>query len=257
MKIGISTLYNITKPLEYAIKRILKLDTKLVEIIDDGLHALNKKRVKLLNEISESYGLKFTVHGPFASINIATLDDSIRRVMLKKLKKSLQFSSQLEAKVWVFHPGVKTGLTYFYPEQEWKNNVDSARYLSKVAEDFSVKIAIENLPPPYPLLMKNVHDFLHFYDEVTENIGVTFDIGHANLNGQIESFLEIFKDKIVHMHASDNDGKDDLHLGIGEGTINWKKVAKKIKEIKFNETIVVESIHEAEKSLEKLRKILL
>ena len=52
MKIGISTLYLITEPLEDAIKRILKLNTELVEIVDDGLHALNKRRVKFLKELA-------------------------------------------------------------------------------------------------------------------------------------------------------------------------------------------------------------
>ena len=173
---------------------------------------------------------------------------------MKKLEKSLQLVSQLEAKVWVFHPGVKTGLTYFYPEKEWRNNVNSAKHLSKVANEFNVQIAIENLPPPYPLLMRNVDGFLRFYDEVTEDIGIALDIGHANLNGEIQLFLEVFKDKIVHMHASDNDGRNDLHLGIGEGTVNWTKVAEKIKEIKFNRGIVVESVQKAEESLETLRK---
>ena len=254
LKIGISTLYLITEHLEDAIKRILKLNTELVEIVDDGLHALNKRRVKFLKELASTYELEFSVHAPFADINIAALDNSIRKIMMKKLEKSLQLVSQLEAKVWVFHPGVKTGLTYFYPEKEWKNNVNSAKHLSKVANEFNVQIAIENLPPPYPLLMRNVDGFLRFYDEVTEDIGIALDIGHANLNGEIELFLEVFKDKIVHMHASDNDGRNDLHLGIGEGTVNWTKVAEKIKEIKFNRGIVVESVQKVEESLETLRK---
>jgi len=68
--------------------------------------------------------------------------------------------------------------------------------------------------------VKNVEDFKRFYSEVNEDIGLVLDVGHANINGQIESFLTTFADKIVDMHVHDNYGKGDQHLGIGYGNIN-------------------------------------
>ena len=256
MKVGISSLYLITRPFSYLVRKIPELETNFIEIIDDGLHEINKRRAQALKKLAKDYGLEYSVHAPFADINLASFNSSIRRAMLKRLEKSLNYASMIEAKVWVFHPGTRTGLTYFYPDKEWKNNLEAAKHLLKLANKQNVKIAIENLPSPYPLLMRTVGDFIRFYKEAPKEIGITLDIGHANLNGQIELFLERFHDRIVHIHASDNDGKNDLHWGIGEGTINWNSVCQKIREVGFNGSIVVESIQNAEESLKRLKKLL-
>ncbi|MEM3055161.1 MAG: TIM barrel protein, partial [Candidatus Bathyarchaeia archaeon] len=82
------------------------------------------------------------------------------------------------------------------------------------------------------------------------------DIGHANLNGQIELFLKTFSDRIVHIHAHDNNGKEDQHLGIGYGTVNWEKIAKLLKKTSYDKTIVVESVEHVAESLQKLEALL-
>ncbi|MEM3823900.1 MAG: TIM barrel protein, partial [Candidatus Bathyarchaeia archaeon] len=122
--------------------------------------------------------------------------------------------------------------------------------------DYGVKVAIENVPEPYPFLMKNVENFRKFYEEVEEDVGLALDVGHANLNGQIELFLEYFSDRITHIHAHDNDGREDQHLGIGFGTVNWEKIAKLLKKIPYNGTAVVESITHIHESLHRLKMLL-
>ncbi len=103
-----------------------------------------------------------------------------------------------------------------------------------IAEENGVEIAIENVPEPYPYLMKSVQDFSRFFNQLDKNIGLVLDLGHANINGQILDFLSHFSDKIVHMHASDNDGAHDRHLGIGYGTTDWDCVAEEVKKAKYN-----------------------
>jgi sugar phosphate isomerase/epimerase len=158
--------------------------------------------------------------------------------------------------VWVFHPGLKTGITMFYPGKEWIRNLKTARFLFKFANDYGVEAAIENVPEPYPFIMRSVEDFKRFYSEVNEDIGLVLDIGHANINGQIESFLTTFADKIVHMHAHDNYGKSDQHLGIGYGNVNWEKTAALIKKISYRGVVVVESVEHVEQSVSRLKRLL-
>jgi sugar phosphate isomerase/epimerase len=81
------------------------------------------------------------------------------------------------------------------------------------------------------------------------------DIAHANLNHQIEEFITKFSDKIVHMHASDNNGLNDTHLGIGYGTIDWASVAKTVKTIEYSNVIMLESVEHVKESLQTLRKL--
>src|SRR3972149_3457021 len=137
---------------------------------------------------------------------------------------------------------------------DWVQNRKTAESLIKIANDYGVKIAIENTPEPYPFVMKNVEDFTRFY-EVDEPLDMVLDVGHANINGQIELFLTTFPDRIVHIHAHDNDGKGDQHLGVGYGTGNWKSFASLLKEKSYGKILVIESVEHVEESIHRLRQL--
>ena len=78
--------------------------------------------------------------------------------------------------------------------------------------------------------MSKPEEFARFYRETNLPVGIVMDLGHANLEGQIEPFFNMLADKIVHIHASDNDGSDDQHLGIGQGKIDYNWFAANPKE---------------------------
>ncbi|MEM3642177.1 MAG: sugar phosphate isomerase/epimerase family protein, partial [Candidatus Bathyarchaeia archaeon] len=220
-------------------KRILENEIEYIEIVDDGFHTLNKQRAATLAELGKSHGLKYSVHAPFADINIASPSKPMLKAMLKRIEKSISCTRVLDAYLWVFHPGLQTGISMFYPGMDWIQNLKTVRRLCKMASDYGVKIAIENVPEPYHFLMKSVDDFARFYEEINEGICLVFDVGHANLNGQIERFLSFFRDKIAHMHVHDNDGKSDQHLGVGYGTIDWEKFAALLKEMSYDKSLIV------------------
>jgi sugar phosphate isomerase/epimerase len=255
LEIGLSMLYCLGEPFKEVTEHILKTETTHIEIVDEGFHTLDRQRVSTLKSISESYGLKYSVHAPFADINIASPSKPMLKAMLKRLKQSIAYASALNAYVWVFHPGLKTGVSMFYPGMDWLQNRKASQLLFKIANDYGVKIAIENVPEPYPFLMKSVEDFAKFYQEVNEDIGFVLDIGHANLNRQIELFLTTFADEITHMHVSDNDGKDDQHLGIGYGTTDWERVGNLLREISYDKTVIVESLTHVEESVRKSKQL--
>ena len=254
-QIGLSMLCHLSEPFKKMIEHITKTDVTYIEIVDDGLHELNSGRIAILTEIGKSHSLKYSIHSPFADINIASPSKPMLRAALKRLKKSIEYARAIDASVWVFHPGIKTGISSFYPDVDWQQNVKSARGLFEIASDLGVRIAIENVPEPYPFLMKSVEDFKRFYAEVDADVGLVLDIGHANINGQTECFLKTFSNRIVHMHLSDNDGKSDQHLGIGHGTVNWERVADLVKKNRYDKTVVVESIEHVEESVQKLRQL--
>jgi len=255
-KIGISMLYCLGEPFSKMVQRLATVETSYIEVVDDGLHALSKKRISILNEVAKSRGIKYTVHAPFADVNIASSSKPLLNAMLKRLKQSIAYANALNAQVWVFHPGIQTGISPFYPGADWKQNVKSICALYKTAEEHGVKIAVENVPEPYPFIMKTVEDFTKFYKETNLNIDMVLDVGHANLNAQTELFLKTFTDKIAHIHASDNTGEMDQHLGIGYGKINWHQFAETLKEIAYDKTVIVESVEHAEESLTKLKQLL-
>jgi sugar phosphate isomerase/epimerase len=60
----------------------------------------------------------------------------------------------------------------------------------------------------------------------------------------------------VHIHASDNMGELDQHLGIGYGKINWQQLAQTLREIAYDKTVIVESVEHVDESLQKLTQLL-
>jgi len=256
-KIGLSMLYSISEPFSKMVKRLSRVETRYVEVLDEGLHALNKKRVATLNQAAKSRGTQFTVHAPFADMNIASPSKPMLTATLKRLRESMAYASALDAKLWVFHPGSKTGISMFYPGEDWKQNIKSIRALHKTAEEYGLNTAIENLPEKYGFIMKAPEDFTKFYKETGLNdVGIALDLGHANLEGQTERFLRNMPDKIVHIHVSDNMGENDQHLGIGYGKIDWQRFAETLRAIDYDKTVMIECVENVEESLQKLRQLL-
>ncbi len=253
-QIGVSMLHCLSEPFEKMIKQIPKQKTQHVEIVDDGLHTLSKRRVSALKDVGKSYGLEYTVHAPFAGINIASPSKPLLKATIRRLKQSITNASMLDCRLWIFHPAMKTGISMFYPGMDWAKNLEGIRLLSRFASDCRVKAAVENVMEPF--VMKNVEDFERFYRESDCDIGMVLDTGHAHLNGQLEPFLTKLSDKIVHIHAHDNDGKSDRHLGIGHGTIKWDRFAALVRRTSFNGVVMVEAVEHVEESLDILKRLL-
>ena len=253
--IGLSMLYCLGEPFSYLLKRLHQVDVNHVEIDDEGLHTLNKRRVRSLKEAAKANNFDFVIHAPWAGINIAAPNPVLRRTILKRLEKSIVYAGQLGCRLWLFHPGSKTALSLIYPGKDWQLNLESVSTLLNIARREGVEIAIENTPEPFPSLMKSVGDFLRFYDELDDDIGMVLDVAHANLNNQIQDFVKHFSKKIAHMHVSDNDGANDLHLGIGYGNIDWESVANMVKEAEYGNLIMLESAEHVEESLQFLRRL--
>jgi len=248
-------LFCLGEPFSSLLKHLTEFNLKYVELVDESQHALNQKRVNTLRKIARENALEFTVHAPFADINIASPNSGLRRVMLKRLEKSLVHARQLSCQQWIFHSGWKSGVSEFYPNVDWQINLSSVRTLLTIAKKLGVNISIENTPEPFHFLVKRMQDFAQFYRELGSNIGLTLDVAHAHTGHQTLEFIEKFSDKIVHIHVSDNEGKYDSHLGIGHGNIDWKAVAEALKHIKYKGLIMLESIEDVEKSLQTTRRI--
>jgi sugar phosphate isomerase/epimerase len=255
-KVGVSMLYCLGEPFNRMIKRLGTMNTHYIEILDDGTHELDKKRVGTLKEAAKLYSLEYSVHGPFADINIASPSKAMLDASMKRLKQSMAYANALDAKLWVFHPGAKTGIGQFYPNGDWKQNIKSIQELSKTAEEYGLNIALENLPAKYYFFMSKAEDFTRFYRETNLPVGIVMDLGHANLEGQIEPFFNMLADKITHIHASDNDGVEDQHLGVGQGKIDYAWFAETINKMSYDKSIIIESITNITQSIQKLTKLL-
>jgi sugar phosphate isomerase/epimerase len=254
-EIGLSMLYCLGEPFREMAKQIPEVKTAYIELVDDGLHTLDKKKVAALNRIKQCYDKKYTVHAPFVGINIALPPSPLLNATLRRLKNSIVNAASLDCEMWVFHPGLTTATSMFYPGMDWVRNLESVRLLFRFARDHGVEACVENIMKGS--VMKKVDEFRRFYDEIGEDIGLAFDTGHANVVGQLEGLLTGFSDKMVHVHAHDNHGKSDEHLGVGYGNIDWNMVAKHLKRVSFSKAVIIESVEHIDETIQRLERLLL
>lgn len=256
MELAASTLYLLDKPLEQVFPDLIRLSTRNIEIADSGHHALNPKLVERLQELRASYTLNFSIHAPYADTNLSADDDLIREWILKRIRASIRFASELDARCVVVHPGWTTATDRFMKGRAWELNIRSLHWLLRYAEEYSVSLQIENVPEPTPYLLISVSDFDLFYEEMELKMDMVLDVAHANLQDEVYEFMDRYSDKIKHMHVSDNHGALDQHLPVGDGGIDWSHVVRAARGIGFSGWLVVESYSDMERSLSHLRALI-
>jgi sugar phosphate isomerase/epimerase len=103
----------------------------------------------------------------------------------------------------------------------------------------SVAINLENLS-------ETAEDFEPVINEIPD-LGLTLDVGHANLNGSENksiSIIEKFGKLIRHVHLHDNRGgqskDDDLHLPIGAGTVDFPGIMASLLGSGYDGTMTLE-----------------
>lgn len=253
MKLAVSTLHLLDHPLEEVSHKLVQLETRYIEIADSGYHALNPRRVERLQELKASYDLEYSIHAPYADTNLSADDDLIREWILKRIRYSIRFANELEAKCVVVHPGWTTATDRFMKGKAWELNLRSLHWLNRYSSDYGVPLLIENVPEPTPYLLITVDDFELFFHEQEIAMNMVLDVAHANLNSEVYRFLKNHGDKIMHIHVSDNNGITDQHLPIGEGVINWSRVLDSVKAVGFSGWMVIESYKAVKNSLNYLR----
>lgn len=136
----------------------------------------------------------------------------------------------------------------------WKINLESISEILNYADQKKVVAAIENMPDPFPFLLKSVRDFQHFFNDLNREVKMVLDLGHSNIRRESHKFVKTFQDKIVHIHVSDNNGDSDRHLQLGKGMINWSETVESLEKIRYNGWITVESYSGVEESINLLRE---
>ncbi|WP_073345599.1 sugar phosphate isomerase/epimerase family protein [Caldanaerobius fijiensis] len=124
-------------------------------------------------------------------------------------------------------------------EEHWGIIVESYRKCSDIAEKNGMKFCLE---PRVGELISNTDAFLRLYDHVgSKNFGMVLDTGHQHAQKEILPLsVEKAGKKIFYVHVSDNDGRINEHLALGEGTIDWEGVFTALKKHDFNGYVAID-----------------
>jgi sugar phosphate isomerase/epimerase len=256
VRAGLSSLYLMREPFSSLVEEIGRSGVKNWELVDEGLHSLDRRRVRTLKRLKDSLGLALVLHGPLGDTNIASFSRTIRAAVLKRLLRSLELAAELGAGLWLFHPGSLSELAGLYRHQEWGIQEESVGRIVEAARRLRMPIGIENMPAgPARYLLVRVDQFARFYQSpVTREVGLVLDVGHAHTAHQVAEFVEQLGSHIVHIHAHDNDSSFDRHRAVGDGTIDWGLVLSGLRRAGFTGMLSVESMHEPVESVRLLEQ---
>jgi sugar phosphate isomerase/epimerase len=187
-----------------------------------------------LIRLKDQYNLFYLVHGPEegSPFDCARL----RASLLPQIKALVAFASELDARLITAH----FWLDGRYIEPSVLNEkLAILEEMLMLARERQITFCLENLS-------ERACDFEPAFRRLSD-LGMTLDIGHGELlspENTAYSFIQEFPDRIRHIHIHDNRGgntpSDDLHLPLGEGSINFPPILSALLKSGYNGTITLE-----------------
>lgn len=167
-----------------------------------------------------------TIHGAFLDVTVHSSDALIRQVSEKRVYQSMDIARELGVKGVVFHTGRLANFRPPYYISQWKKlNTD---FFTKVAGEYSdLQIYMENMFDEAPDLLAELAESM----KDVKNFSVCFDYAHGIITGRTpEEWTKVLAPYVRHMHINDNDKIGDLHLPLGQGSIDWAEYSALMKQ---------------------------
>jgi len=231
------------KPVLNEMGEIGELGFDYVELTFDPPEAIPQKilsQKRSIQDLLKRYEMGITGHLP-TFVLTSDLYDSMRKASLQENVEALEAAAELGIEKVVLHPGYVTGMGKFVIDRAKKYGLESIEAILKKANSLGMTLCIENMFPQ-ALFLTQPYEFQEIFEAFPE-IRLALDIGHANLGGDRSRALEFIQRygyRIGHIHANDNFGKEDNHLPIGAGIIEFERIIKALRETSYDETITIE-----------------
>ena len=180
------------------------------------------------------YGITYIAHYP-------NEDDAFDAKILEerfvpRMKRLFDLSGAL---------GITKGTFHFWMDERYVSHEAASRKIELVSEmvasatNAGVILCIENLSERY-------YNFRPIFHNVPD-LRMTLDIGHGQLLSRENTsfgFIENCFPWIEHVHVHDNRGgtspKDDFHLTLGEGAVDYPRIFTLLKEKGYESTMTME-----------------
>lgn len=238
---------NLTKELsdKELASKIKEIGYDGVELVfDDNYFDPTKKSREEVKEFADNFvlqGLEIpsVATGVFWKYNLGSSDESIRRKGIEYGKAGIRMANAVGAKSILVVPAVASPSIPY--EKVYENSVRSIKELGSYAKDFGVTVAVENV---WNKFLYSPMEFKRFIQEVgLENVKVYLDVANLMAIAYPENWIHTLKGMISNVHAKDFDVKVGNITGFRhllKGSVDWKNVAKLLKEAGFNGFLTLE-----------------
>ena len=197
-------------------------------------------------EALESSGLyPHTIHAPFKSINLASMDEGERKESVAQVAAAMRFHAEVGGQTIIVHPSgspTSPDVPLYTRENVGKATEMAHRSISElvpIGEETGVRMALENLVgkmgfPARPLeTMQELRSFMA--DLPAEYVGICHDIGHTRLRKlDVSEEARIASERLYALHIQDGFSDEDDHLPPGHGTIDFDSFRQALEDIGFD-----------------------
>ncbi len=219
------------------------------------------ERAQKLKAYADSIGITCNqTHAPY----LAKADsDEIAEKLIERTHHSIEISAALGAEAVVVHPCHAK-----YPHRENRAKLKQLNYdlymrYAETAAKAGIKIALENMWQRNSF-SKNIVDsccssaeeFCEYLDMLPSDIfTANLDIGHCFLTGSDPvDMIHALGSRLTHIHAHDNDYKDDLHTAFFMGKIDYEPIFAALKSVGYKGDFTLETLQFVHKLPMPLRR---
>jgi sugar phosphate isomerase/epimerase len=160
--------------------------------------------------------------------------ERVRRAAVEEVAASFPAFATVGAALVNVH--IVKGINAFGHDTMVRLNGESFAQLAERAEPYGIRVMVEHLPDK----TFGIEDIRAILD-ADRRLGFHLDVGHANIGGdQLDGLLKAFGKRLCHIHLSDNRGREDDHMPLGAGRIDWPRAVRLIKQAGYDGTLTLE-----------------
>ncbi len=210
--------------------------------------------VEFIRKALDDYGLEVvSVHSPHGNVprqgDLGGLAEVTRQKGVHTIERAAKTLTALKGRILTIHPG-----EWFFCWDEKPDHIlavaKSIKQGAEICSRYGVKLAIETMRPAEPRIGDDYHDLLDIASDFdSESVGLCLDTNHANLNWDLSQLIRDAGNRIMSIHVSDNDGREERHWLPFSGVIDWKSVTEALKDITYEGPFVYEVKNLEEKPL--------
>lgn len=231
-------------PLDREIEVIAQLGFDYLEMTMDPPHAhhsvVRKRKAELFKTLRR-LRMQLICHLP-TFVSTADMTESLREASVQEVLLSMRVASGLGPLKVVLHPSFIQGLGTMMLDQSLTHATQAMERILEEGNRLNLTVCVENLFPR-SLSLVAPEDFRPLFERFPD-ARLALDTGHAHIGRggeeRILTFIRSFPAQIRHVHASDNSGRDDEHLPIGVGSVDFPRIVKALKKIGYDDTITLE-----------------
>jgi sugar phosphate isomerase/epimerase len=218
----------------------------------------DRARIRRVRSLIERSGVRCGLHSA-SFVNTAEIMPTVRKAAEAHLREYVDLTVALGCEYLVVHCG--------FHFSAYLTTVRAALYETMArCVDYGqrrrIPLVIENMNPlpgdsEFQYLGVTVDEFHALFDRIrSPYLGLALDVAHSELvPGGTVSFVRAFGERIHSVQLSDNRGRVDEHLTIGEGTIDFRRVLGALGRIRFTGPLIIE-LFDVPKKLVSHRRLL-